>query len=109
MGLDVERLARLEKCVEDLEVDMRAVMHELGGVANGNADHKPIRHRLHSLENGQAALVLVESAVKEMRKERLARDQERRAIVSGWLGYAIVGFSAIGAIGVVVTIVSGAQ
>lgn len=61
---------------------MAAVMHELGGVANGNANHRPVRTRLHDLEGNDAAVTLL----AEFRREKRQRWQ--------WTVMAI--FSGIG-------------
>lgn len=82
MAVDLE-LAVLAMRVDELERDVAAMMRELGGVANGTPDHKPVRTRLHKLESNDAALILLD----EFRKQR------RRA----WQWWVMAAFAGVGA------------
>jgi ElaB/YqjD/DUF883 family membrane-anchored ribosome-binding protein len=92
-----ERTAKLEARVEALEADVSAVMRELGGTANGHANHKNVRARLHSLENGQEALRIVQEVAEEIRAQhRQAEEDRKRDRRATWKWTVTTIFAGIG-------------
>lgn len=93
-----ERLARLEERLDDLVEDVRALLHEVGGVTHGNGGHKSMRRRVHDLETNTAAARAATAALE-------AAQAIRRDGWAFWQKTAVTIFAGVGAVGTVVSMV----